>query len=156
MPPAFLIAVAASLECRTGFKQSSSSADIERGRFYSVFELPIGRMPYEAVAIVLYRDSAHERFDRVFGFIVNTGWARDHYFSELIRQSAQLAARSPAIDFVLTDERGATVARAAGPPASRGSARQLFSPTFFDPALAAVSMPADLAPPSGITIVRRR
>jgi signal transduction histidine kinase len=122
------------------------SADIERGRFYSVFELPIGRMPYEAVAIVLYGDSAHDRFDRVFGFIVNIGWARDHYFSELITESAHLAARSPAIDFVLTDERGATVARAQGPRASRGSARQVFSPTFFDPALAAVNMP-DVPPP---------
>jgi signal transduction histidine kinase len=123
------------------------SADIERGRFYSVFELPIGRMPYEAVAIVLYRDSAHDRFDRVFGFIVNIDWARDHYFSDLITQSAQLAARSPAIDFVLTDEGGATVARAQGPRASRGSASQQFSPTFFDPALAAVNMPADVPPP---------
>jgi hypothetical protein len=95
------------------------SADIERGRFYSVFELPIGRTPYQAVAIVLYRDSAHERFDRVFGFIVNIGWTRDHYFSELITQSAHLAARSPGIDFVLSDERGAIVAQAQRDSCSR-------------------------------------
>jgi signal transduction histidine kinase len=127
--------------------QQRVSADTERGRFYSVFELPIGGTPYQAVAIALYRDSAHERFDRVFGFIVNIRWARDHYFSELITQSAHLAARSPGIDFVLSDERGATVAQAQRPGGSRGSARQLFSPTFFDPALAPVNMPADLPPP---------
>ena len=60
----------------------------------------------QVMAIAFYDDSAHERLDRVFGFMVNLRWAREHYFSELIRQSALLAARSPGIDFVLTDERG--------------------------------------------------
>jgi len=72
---------------------------------------------------------------------------RDHYFSELITQTAQLAARSPNIDFVLRDERGATVAHSRGPSPYPGFANQQFSPTFFDPALATVNMPADAALP---------
>jgi hypothetical protein len=35
---------------------------------------------YQAAAIAFYHDSAHERLDRVLGFIVNVGWVRDHYF----------------------------------------------------------------------------
>jgi len=123
------------------------SADSERGRFYSVFDLSIDGASYQAVAIALYQDSAHEHLDRVLGFIVNTGWVRDHYFSELITQSAHLAARSPAIDFVLTDERGATVAQAQRRSAFHGSASQQFAPTFFDPALAPISMPGDVPLP---------
>jgi signal transduction histidine kinase len=122
-------------------------ADTERGRFYSVFDLPIGETSYQAVAIALYQDSAHERVDRVFGFIVNTGWVRERYFGELITQSAHLAARSPGIDFVLTDERSVTVARSQRRDAPPGSANQLFAPTFFDPALAPINMPGDLPLP---------
>ncbi len=127
--------------------QQRMSAHTERGRLYSAFELPIGETLYQAVAIAFYHDSAHERLDRVLGFIVNVGWVRDHYFSELITQTAQLAARSPNIDFVLRDERGATVAHGRGPSPYPGFANQQFSPTFFDPALAAVNMPADVALP---------
>src|SRR5262245_50125936 len=123
--------------------QQRVSADIERGRFYSVFDLPIGDARYQAVAIALYQDAAHERADRVFGFIVNLDWARDHYFSELIGQSAHLVARTPGIDFVLTDERGATVARARTRGTVPGSASQQFAPTFFDPVLAPINMPGD-------------
>ena len=127
--------------------QQRMSADTQRGRLYSAFELPIGEQLYQAVAIASYDDSAHERLDRVFGFIVNVDWVRDHYFSELITQSAQLAARSPTIDFVLSDDRGAIVARGRGPSPYPGSATQQFSPTFFNPALAAVNTPADMAAP---------
>jgi signal transduction histidine kinase len=123
-------------------------ANTERGRLYSAFELPIGETLYQAVAIAFYQDSAHERLDRVLGFIVNVGWVRDHYFSELITQTAQLAARSPNIGFVLRDERGAIVAHGRGPSAYPGSASQQLSQTFFDPALASVNMPADVAWPS--------
>ena len=127
--------------------QQRVSAHTERGRLYSTFELPIDETRYQAAAIAFYHDSAHERLDRVLGFIVNVGWVRDHYFSELITQTAQLAARSPNIDFVLRDERGAIVAHGRGPSAYPGSASQQFSPTFFDPALASFNMPADVALP---------
>jgi signal transduction histidine kinase len=116
--------------------------------------LPIDGMPYQVVAIAFYDDSAHEQLDRVFGFMVNLRWAREHYFSELIRQSALLAARSPGIEFALTDGRGATVARGPGPGSFGGSASQQFSQTFFDPALAIVNTPPDLPPESWTLTVR--
>jgi signal transduction histidine kinase len=123
------------------------STQTERGRLYSLFEVPIDETLYQAVAIAFYHDSAHERLDRVLGFIVNVAWVRDHYFSELITQTAQLAARSPNIDFVLRDERGTVVAHGRGPSPYPGSSSLQFSPTFFDPALAPFNMPADVALP---------
>ena len=127
--------------------QQRVSAQTGRGQLYSVFEFPIDETIYQAVAIAFYQDSAHERLDRVFGFIVNVGWVRDHYFSDLITQTAQLAARSPNIDFVLSDERGAVVAHGGGPGRYAGSAIQQFSPTFFDPALATANMAAGASLP---------
>jgi signal transduction histidine kinase len=116
--------------------QERVSPQTDRGRLYSAFELSLDGTTYQGVAIAIYHDSAHERLDRVLGFIVNGRWVRDHYFSELITQTAQLAARSPNIDFVLRDERGIVVAQGGGPSQYPGSANQQFSSTFFDPALA--------------------
>jgi hypothetical protein len=42
--------------------------------------------------IAFYHDSAHERLDRVFGFMVNVGWVQRSLLLQLITQSAQLAA----------------------------------------------------------------
>jgi signal transduction histidine kinase len=123
--------------------QQRVSAQTERGMLYSLFEFPIDETRYQSVAIAFYHDSAHERLDRVLGFIVNVDWVRDHYFSELITQTAQLAAGSPNIDFVLKDERGAVVARGQRASPYPGSAQLQFAPTFFDPALATFNVPAD-------------
>jgi signal transduction histidine kinase len=127
--------------------QERVTAETARGRLYSAFELPIDGMPYQAVAIAFYHDSAHERLDRVMGFIVNVRWVRDHYFSELITQTAQLAARSTNIDFLLRDEHGAVVARGGETSRYPGSANQQLYPTFYDPALAAFAVPADATSP---------
>src|SRR4029453_11005803 len=94
--------------------QEHVSAYTARGGLYAAFEFQIDGKASQAGAIAFYRDAAHEQLDRVFGFIVNVGWVRDHYFSELITQTAQLAARSPNIDFVLQDDRGGIVARGHG------------------------------------------
>ncbi len=128
--------------------QEHVSAYTARGGLYAAFEFQIDGKAYQAVAIAFYRDSAHEQLDRVFGFIVNVGWVRDHYFSELITQTAQLAARSPNIDFVLQDDRGGIVARGHGAGRYPGSATQTFAPTFFDHALAAFKTRAGAELPS--------
>ena len=119
-------------------------ADIAHRRRYSVFDMSIGGGTYQVVALLTYEGSTRERLDRVFGVAVNLEWARDHYFTDILHQVAQIAGNSSATAFAVMDERGRRVAGTLDPAGQAAIATRAFPLLFFDPTLIAVDPPVDL------------
>ena len=119
-------------------------SDIAARRRYSVFDTSIGGAPYQVVALVAYEGAARQRLDRVFGVAVNLGWARAHYFNDILQQVAQIAGNASATSFAIVDEQGRHVAGSLELGGREPAARRAFPVLFFDPTLITVDPPADL------------
>src|SRR5512137_1480227 len=64
--------------------------DSALGRRYSAFEATLSGVRYHVVTRLLYRDALREKLEGGFGFTVNLGWVREHYFPEIARQVARI------------------------------------------------------------------
>ena len=120
-------------------------SDIAAHRRYSVFDISIGGVPYQVVALVTYEGMARERLDRVFGVAVNLEWARAHYFNDILQQVAQIAGNPSATSFAILDEQSRRVAGTLEPGSQQTAATRAFPVLFFDQTLVAVDPPSDLA-----------
>ena len=125
--------------------QDRIELDMQQGRRFSAFMLPIGGVDYQVVAVISYADATRERPASLIGFVVNLKWARQHYFAELAEQVAAIEGSDHSVRFSIFDENGdavvgAPITSADGAPV----ASRLFPVAFFDPAAVAVDPPADL------------
>lgn len=120
------------------------AADISQGSRYSVFDVPIQGVTYQAVFLISYEGAYRERATDVFGFLVNLAWVRDRYFDDLSTQVARMAGGG-GIALTVTDERRAPVVGpvSSSPVDARGE--RMFPLLFFDPILVAARQPPDLA-----------
>ncbi len=110
--------------------------DAQRGQPYSVFELEIDAVRYQAVIRLSYHDRLRQSLASAYGFLVNLPWVRQHYFPELTRQVADIGSNT-GLSFGIVDTRGEMV---TGQPESADTVlvgRQTFSFAFFDPLLVA-------------------
>jgi signal transduction histidine kinase len=118
--------------------------DAAQGRRFSVFETRIGGVPYQVIARLVYGDAFREKLEAAFGFTVNLAWVREHYFPELTRQVARIAA-DPDLGVSVVDDRGEAVVGSPGVAAANMIVRRDFSLAFFDPWLVALDPPPDLS-----------
>ena len=118
--------------------------DAAQGRRFSVFETRIGGVPYQVIARLVYGDAFREKLEAAFGFTVNLPWVREHYFPELTRQVARIAA-DPDLGVSVVDNHGKPVVGSPGVAAQNMIVSRAFPLTFFDPWLVALDPPADLS-----------
>lgn len=118
--------------------------DAALGRRFSVFETRIGGVPYQVIARLVYGDAFREKLQAAFGFTVNLPWVREHYFPELTRQVARIAA-DPDLGVSVVDDRGQPVVGSPAGAAENMIVRRGFPLTFFDPWLVALDPPPDLS-----------
>jgi signal transduction histidine kinase len=127
--------------------------DAAQGRRFSVFETKIGGVPYQVIARLVYGDAFHEKLEAAFGFTVNLPWVREHYFPELTRQVARIAA-DPDLGVVVLDDKGTPVVGSAGEAAANTPVHRNFPLMFCDPLLVALDPPRDLSQASWTVQVR--
>jgi signal transduction histidine kinase len=112
--------------------------DARRGHPYSVFELDIDAVRYQAVVRLRYHDRLGQSLASAYGFMVDLPWVREHYFSELTRQVATIGSNT-GLSFGIVDDRGARVIGNPDPDDAVLVSRRTFSLAFFDPLTVAVS-----------------
>ncbi len=127
-------------------------SDIAAGSRYSIFDMSIEGVPYQIVTLLAYEGLTRERIDRVFGVAVNLQWARDHYFTNIVGQVAQIAGNAGATSFAVLDEDAGRIAGTLVPSARDTAATRAFPVLFFDPALVLVDPPSDLAQRSWLVV----
>lgn len=120
--------------------------DTQQGRRLSAFTLRIGGTDYQVVATITYGDRTRERPRSLVGFLVNLQWAREHYFTELAAQVAEIEGADRSVRFAVVDDTGRAVV-GTPPTADKGTplATRLFPVAFFDASAVAVDPPADLS-----------
>jgi signal transduction histidine kinase len=118
--------------------------DTDRRRRFSLFEAAIDGVPYQVVVRLMYRDALRQELTGVFGFMVNTSWVREHYFSEVARQVTAMGRVTNGDSLMVLDDRGEVVAGASRSAVMERANRKEFAFLFFDPLLATVDPPDDL------------
>lgn len=118
--------------------------DGTQGRRFSVFNLAVAGATYQVVAALSHTDARQQRPATVLGFMVNLGWVRGRYLTDLTAQVARIESRDGDLDFALLDERGTPVV--GGPEDRPGAlaAQRVFPMAFFDPLTVAIDPPGDL------------
>jgi len=120
--------------------------DAARGRRFSVFTTEVRGVPYQVVARLLYADAFREHLEAVFGFVVDLQWVRLHYFSEFAEQVARVVPSANDVTFAILDAHDRPVASTpADNEAAYARSERRLAMTFFNPSLAAVDPPPDLA-----------
>jgi signal transduction histidine kinase len=120
--------------------------DMQQGRRFSAFTMPIGGADYQVAATISYSNATRDRAVALIGFVVNMSWAREHYFTQLATQVAAIEGSDRSVRFAIADEGGRPVvgspvsAQAGAPVATRQ-----FPVAFFDSTAVAVDPPADLS-----------
>jgi signal transduction histidine kinase len=126
--------------------------DAWQARRFSIFQLEVNGAPYQVIALLSYHDRLGERPAGAVGFMVNMTWVRQHYFSEIAEQVAQIEGRDTGIQFVVLDDHGAAVVargvKASALESGAPQGRRTFPVAFFDPLGVAMDPPPDLAIPS--------
>jgi signal transduction histidine kinase len=119
--------------------------DMQQGRRFSAFTMPIDGIEYQVAAVVSYTSGSRERATASIGYLVNMEWVRAHYFGDLAAQVASIESADRSVKFAIVDDRGQPVV-GAPPETTAGApvAKRLFPAAFFDPAAVAVDPPADL------------
>jgi signal transduction histidine kinase len=114
--------------------------DVDDRRLFSIFDVSIDDVPYQVVARLQYRDGFREEPLVIFGFMVNHGWVREHYFPVIARQVARIASPDSGLVYSMRPEGEAHRTGAEAAP----SGQRVVSMTFFDPHLIAAAPPPDL------------
>jgi signal transduction histidine kinase len=126
--------------------------DAWQARRFSIFDIEVGGLPYEVVALVSYGDRLRERPASALGFMVNLNWARQHYYTDLAAQVRLIEGKDRGVSFSIRDDRNQSV---VGVPPERADAparHRLFPATFFDSQIVAIDPPPDLRLPSWTAI----
>ena len=121
---------------------SRVGSDAQRGDPYSVFELDIDAVPYQVVVRLRYHDRLGQSLASAYGFMVDLPWVREHYFSELARQVANIGSNT-GLSFGIVDDRGEPVIGNPNPEETVLVSRRTFSHAFFDPLTVAASQRAN-------------
>lgn len=93
---------------------------------------------YQIVAEVRYAHPYSIRIESLVGFTVNLTWAREHYFSDLLRQFSKVLGVDPDISIAIFDDRDTLVSASPRIPQSSTQSlahEQHFPLLFFDPLL---------------------
>ncbi len=119
------------------------AGDAARHRRFSIANLRIGGVRYQAVMLITYGDPYREHVAGAFGFLVNLDWVRQHYFQDLTAQVGRIAGISHGIALAVYDEQGGVVV-----PASRAAGDGIVSPrafqvAFYDPIVAGIDPTAE-------------
>lgn len=117
-------------------------SDIAARRQYALSEIVIDASRYQLVARVLYSGVTRDRPEGVFGFLVDLEWIRQRYFSSITDQVSLIARSGDSVESTILDQDGIAVVGSA-PTTAAGAARN-FPLFFFEPALVAGGLPADL------------
>jgi signal transduction histidine kinase len=81
----------------------------------------------------------------VFGYMVDLGWAREHYFAQLTSEVAAIDGAGQGLRFTIALRNGAAIVGPLAPPESDlPMATREFPMTFFDPLLVTIDPPSDL------------
>ena len=118
--------------------------DAADGWPYSIFEIRLGDATYQIVVRLNYSDAVQQRLVNVSGFMVNTDWVRQHYFSELTKQISHVTEGDPRLVLAIVDDQGRDVVRTRPFDDSDLVRRHPFPVAFFDPSLVAVNRPKHL------------
>jgi two-component system, OmpR family, phosphate regulon sensor histidine kinase PhoR len=108
---------------------------------YSIFELQLGDATYQIVVRLHYSDAVRQHLVNVSGFMVNSDWVHEFYFSELTKQIGQVTGGDPRLVLAIVDDQGQDVVRTRAFVESDLVRRHPFPVAFFDPALVAVNPP---------------
>ena len=108
---------------------------------YSIFELKLGDATYQIVVRLHYSDALRQHLVNVSGFMVNSEWVRQFYFSELTKQVGHVTGDDSELVLAIIDDRGLDVVRTRAFVDSDLVRRHPFPLAFFDPALVAVNPP---------------
>lgn len=108
---------------------------------YSIFELKLGNATYQIVVRLHYSDTVRQHLVNVSGFMVNSEWVRQFYFSELTKQIGHVTGGDPRLVLAIIDDLGRDVVRTRAFEDSDLVRRHPFPVAFFDPALVAVNPP---------------
>lgn len=108
------------------------------GRRFAVFETSIAGVQYQAVVHLLFYAANVNRVYALAGFLVNLDWVRREYFSELVRQIAQIGGDTGTLSLAVVDDAGEPVTE-IGPHIGRdldtSADTRSFLLLFLDPAL---------------------
>lgn len=119
--------------------------DTTQGRRLSIFDMTIGGVPTQVVALISYTDALRQQPAAVLGFLVDLQWARTHYFSDIVTQVQRIEGTGPGLQFSILDDTGASVVGAAAADITAVHvARRTFPLNFFEPLAIAVDPPRDL------------
>ncbi len=122
--------------------------DMQQGRRFSVFSIPIEGVDYQIAANISYTSPTRERAVSLIGYMVNMPWARAYYFADLAAQATAIESADRSIRFAIVDDSGQPVVGTAPETGDDAPvAKRLFPVTFFDPAAVAVDPPGDLEVP---------
>ena len=110
-------------------------------RGFAVFEFQAAESDYQVIAHLRHSGPFRERLDGVFGFMVDIGWTRRHYFQQVTSQVATIGGASDGLTFAVFDEHGLNVASTASTAARGPTTRRSFPLMFCDPLLVAVDQP---------------
>jgi signal transduction histidine kinase len=119
--------------------------DAVNGRRYSVFDVRIGRTPYQIVARLRYRDAYRSELMAVFGFMANLTWVHSYYFGEVTAQFARIGDSGVFVTRIL-DERGHPIVGDRGSNPAGPLSRRSLPVLFFDPLLVAVNPSNQVSP----------
>lgn len=119
-------------------------ADAQSRRSWSISEQEIDGVPYQVIVRLRYEDARRQQLAAVYGFMVNLPWVREHYFSDLTRQMAQIHRDEIGLTWGVVDDRKASVVSTGPLTNQQPAAAEPFALTFFDAALVAVNRPATL------------
>jgi signal transduction histidine kinase len=102
---------------------------------YAVLEVPIGGLPYQVVAHVLFSPNKPHDLRGFFAFLVNLDWLHREYFGPLIAQVARIGG-DRGLSIAVTDESDRLVASAGPEAPTTPAVRTRFPLVFVDAAIA--------------------
>ena len=99
---------------------------------FVVVERPIRGVTYQIVAHLLYASAEPHMLSGFVAFTVNLQWIREQYFGPLLQQVARIGGNEDILVFVVTDPKGAVVARTSSGSVDEGRVERHFPLLFLD------------------------
>jgi signal transduction histidine kinase len=121
------------------------ATDVRKRKTFSAFDVQLGRVNCQVIALLAYPETSGLRKVDVRGFVVNLDWVRQSYFQDLTSQIARMRVADPGLRLAVMDTAGAVHAGGRPPAEVTASTTRHFPLLFFDPAM------VDLDPPSDLT-----
>ncbi|MGH9144073.1 MAG: sensor histidine kinase, partial [Vicinamibacterales bacterium] len=110
----------------------------------AAFDVTLGGVPCQVVALLTYADSSRTRIDSALGFVVDLDWVRRHYFQEVTAQIGHIRGADPGLRLAVMDADGIIRAGGASDDSRAPSSNRRFPLLFLDPVTLDLDRPADL------------